>query len=197
MIKLIFIKINQNKIRLKKLTAVVVLIVYLFNIGGQLVLHQYFAYLSDKFFNEQTSKGLYNVNDLTEVKLPYNMPGITDWKNYENISGQIQFENVSYNYVKMKITRTAMYLMCVPDYATTHLANQNIIGANQVKHQPIPKKDHVPFSKTTLPGKFNFAFIQFNFSAPFISTVAAAVQPVQQLHHHSTDIPEQPPKFSC
>ncbi|HEY2583397.1 MAG TPA: hypothetical protein VGI43_16415, partial [Mucilaginibacter sp.] len=117
---------------MKKLIAVVLLAIYLFNIGGELVMHQYFSYLSDRFFNEQASKGRYNVNDLTEVKLPANMPGITDWTNYENIRGQIQFGDRSYNYVKMKITRTAIYLMCIPDYAATRLLNENIICAKQV-----------------------------------------------------------------
>jgi hypothetical protein len=87
--------------------------------------------------------------------------------------------------------------MCIPHYATTYLTNQNIIGAKQVKHDPIPKKDHVPYSKTTLPGKFSFTFIQFNFNAPLISTVVKAIQALQQVPYHPTDIPEQPPKFSC
>jgi len=156
-------------------------------------LHQYFAYLSDRFFNEQISKGLYNINELTEVKIPANMPGITGWKNYENITGQIQFGDASYNYVKMKITRNALYLMCVPNYNTTHLSAQNIIQAKQVKGIPVPKKDHVPFGKTTVLDNFNFAFLQFTFTSPD-SPVTAVVQLCQQLAHHFPDIPEQPPK---
>ena len=179
---------------MKKLIAAVLLTIYLFSIGGQLALHQYAAYLSDKFFNEQTSKGLYNVNDLTEVKLPVNMPGITDWAGYENISGQITFENTSYNYVKMKVTRTAIYLMCVPDYATTRFAAQNIINAKQVKGAPVPKKDHVPNGKATVLDNFNFAFLHFTFSSPFKSPVINAVASCQTLIHHSPDIPEQPPR---
>ena len=58
--------------------------IYLFSIGGQLAMHQYFSYVADKFFSEQTSKGLYNINDLTEVEIPVNMPNISDWKEYEN-----------------------------------------------------------------------------------------------------------------
>ena len=182
---------------MKKIFAATLLAIYLFNIGGQVVLRQYFVYLSDKFFNEQTGRGQYNIGELTEVKIPINMPGIADWKNYENIAGQIQFENNSYNYVKMKMTRTAMYLMCVPNYVTTHLTNQNIIGAKQVKDAPVHKKDHVPYGKTTLLSKFDFAFLHFTFNAPFKSTAVIAVQPVQRLLYHSPDIPDQPPKQAC
>jgi hypothetical protein len=183
---------------LKKIFAAALLAVYLFNIGGQLLLHQYFSYLSDRYFNEQTSKGLYNINDLTEVKIPVNMPGIAEWKNYENIKGQVQFENTCYNYVKMKITRTAIFLMCVPNYDTTQLNDQNIIGAKQVKGAPVPKKDHVPFSKkSTLSAKSDFAFLHFTFNPVFKNILPPVLQPVQQVSHHSPDIPEQPPKQAC
>jgi hypothetical protein len=179
---------------LKKLIAVALLAIYLFTIGGQFVLHQYAAFLSDRFFVQQTSKGLYNVHDLTEVKLPVDMPNMADWPAYENISGQIQFENSTYNYVKMRITRTALYLMCVPDYATTRFAGKNIIHAKQAKDAPVPKKEHVPYGKTTVLDNFNFAFLHFIFSSPFKSPVQAAVQACQPLTHHSPDIPEQPPR---
>jgi hypothetical protein len=183
---------------LKKLIAGTLLTVYLFNIGGQLVLHQYFSYLSDKFFNEQINKGQYNIAELTEVKIPVNMPGITDWRNYENIAGQIQFENTSYNYVKMKITKHTLYLMCVPNYSTTHLSNQNLIGAKQVKDAPVHKKEHVPFSKiSTLTAKSDFDFLQYTFNPPFKNVIITVLQTVQQVSDHSPDIPEQPPKQVC
>jgi hypothetical protein len=182
---------------LKKLIAAFLLFIYLFNVGGQLALHHYFSILSDRFFTEQTAKGLYNVSDLTEVKLPVNMPGITDWKGYENISGQIKFENISYNYVKMKITRTALYLMCIPDYQTTRLANQNVIDAKQAKSVPVPKKEHVPYTKTTLSDKFSFAFTQFAFTAFSTTRQTQRVQHVQRVIFHHLSIPDQPPRLSC
>jgi len=125
------------------------------------------------------------------------MPGITDWKGYENISGQIQFENNSYNYVKMKITRTALYLMCIPDYQTTHLSKQNIIDARGAKSVPVPKKDHVPYSKTALSDKFSYAFTRFAFSAFSTTLRTVPVQRVQRVIFHHLSIPDQPPRLSC
>jgi hypothetical protein len=131
------------------------------------------------------------------VKLPANMPGIADWTAYENISGQVQFENTSYNYVKMKITSTAIYLMCVPDYQTTSLLQQNVIVAKGLKGVPLPKKNHVPCSKTTVLGQYNFAFTQFAFSS-FAKTLRdTPAQPSKQWSNRYSDIPEQPPRHSC
>jgi len=183
--------------QLKKFIALMLLGFHLLNIGGQLALHQFMVYKSNKYFAEQTAKGFYNVKDLTEVVIPVNMPGITDWKNYENIHGQIRFGNNSYNYQKMRVTSRAIYLMCIPNYETTRLADKNIINAKDVKENPVPQKEHVPFGKIIMQDNLNFAFVHFEFSCPIKYTQQTVVHPVQQLIPAHQDIPEQPPKASC
>lgn len=183
--------------QLKKLVALMLLSIHLLNVGGHVALHQFLVYKSNRYFTEQTSKGLYNVNDLTEVVIPANMPGITDWKNYENIHGQIQFGSNCYNYQKMRVTRHAIYLMCTPNYATTRLADKNIINAKDVKENPVPQKEHVPFGKITIQDNLNFTFVHFEFSCPIKYTQQIVVHPAQQLIPAHQDIPEQPPKAVC
>ncbi len=143
------------------------LFIHLFSIGGQLAVHQYLVYQSDKLFNDQIIKNYYNFDDLREVRIPVNMPSANDWKEYENLSGQVQFANASYNYVKMKVTRNAIYLMCIPNYPTTHLCGQNIIYAPQIPDIPASKKDHVPFGKINLVA-YSHQIIQYKFSIPII-----------------------------
>jgi len=182
---------------LKKFIATALLMIYLFNIGGQLMLHQYFVFLSDKLFNEQAAKGRYNVADLTEVKIPVNMPQMTDWQGYENITGQIQFGDISYNYVKMRVTRHTLYLMCIPNYAATHLSDQNVISVKQIKRHPLSPKNHVPYGKMLVLNKFDYTFLHFEFTPSFENIPEAIVQPVQLFDYYSPNIPEKPPKFSC
>jgi hypothetical protein len=141
--------------------------IHLLNIGGQLLLHQYLVYKSDKLFDEEVSKGKYSIDDLVEVKIPVHMPTIQDWNNYTYISGQVQFQNSCYNYVKLKMTRDTIYLMCVPNYQTTHLADHNIINARQIPDIPLSKKEHVPFGKINLTA-YNYQSIHYRFSIPLI-----------------------------
>jgi hypothetical protein len=154
---------------LKKLVAIVLLSIHLFNIGGQLAFHQFLVYRSDKFFNDQISKNHYKLDDLSEIKVPVNMPGITDWTSFQNLSGRVQFKDASYNYVKIKITRHAIYLICVPNYETTHLSDQNIISARQIADIPVSRKDHVPFGKVNLT-VYHCQIAYYQFSAPLIIT---------------------------
>jgi hypothetical protein len=152
---------------LKKLIAIWLLTIHLFNIGGQLAFHEYMVYKSDRFFDAQVNKNLYNKDDLTEIKIPVDMPAVADWKNYVNISGTVQFRESSYNYVKMKITRHAVFLMCVPNYATTHYSTENVICAKEIKDIPVPKKDHVPYGKINL-ATYSYQTISYSFTGPVL-----------------------------
>ena len=171
--------------------------IHLLNIGGQLAFHQYLVYKTDKFYTEQTRKGLYNIKDLTEIIIPVNLPNIHDWKSFENIAGHIQFGNTNYNYVKMKMTRTGLHLMCIPNYETTQHIDKNIVNAKGVKEIPVPQKDHVPYGKTIVQENISFSFTQIEFNCPIKTLQKKAVQPVQPLVYYHQDIPEQPPKATC
>lgn len=152
---------------MKKLIAISLLLIHFYNIGGQLLFHEFLVYQSDKLFNEEISQNRYNIADLTEIRIPANMHGISDWKTYQNLSGRIQFGNTAYNYVKIKMTSTAIYLVCVPNYATTHLCDKNVINATQIPDIPVSKKDHVPFGKINL-ATYSHQSALYKFSVPIV-----------------------------
>lgn len=150
---------------MKKLTSIYLLIIHLCNIAGPLTLHQYLEYKSDKLFSREINQHHYNVNDLTEIRVPVKMFKINEWKGFQNLYGRIQFKNSAYNYVKIRITKSAIYLLCIPNYETTHLSDQNIIYAQQIPDIPVPKKEHVPFGKINLIS-YNNVYVNYLFSIP-------------------------------
>ena len=180
---------------MKKILAISLLSLHLFSLYGHMALYQYFVYHSDKIFNEQISMNKYAVDDLVSVKVPVNMPTIENWKDYAYISGQIQFKNNSYNYVKIKMTRDTIYLMCVPNYKKTRLINKNIIDARKIADIPVGKKEHVPFGKAISLSDFNYQNIQYSFITP-VSVLKTAVSNVKaDLIKCSVASPAQPPEL--
>jgi hypothetical protein len=183
---------------LKKIVAILLLIVHTYGLGGSLILHQYLSWQMEKFYNEQASKGLYDVHDLKEIAIPVNMPGIHDWKNYENIHGQINFGNQAYNYVQMRVTSHKLYLKCIPTYDETKLNASNILHTAPIKGTPVPQKEHVPYVGIT----FSDVLITQSFSAinfePFETKLAS---PVAGCFAFEKDrhiaMPKQPPKAIC
>ena len=177
---------------MKKLVAIVLFVIHLFNIGGQLAFHEYLVYRSDKFFNEQISENHYNPDDLTEICIPVNMPGITDWKKFQNLNGSVRFGNSAYNYVKIKVTRHAIYLACIPNYETTRLSALNVIYARQIPDIPVPKKDHVPFGKINIVA-YNCQAVRYIFSMPLIIAVAVTCYNHADIEGVHISGPGQPP----
>lgn len=152
---------------MRKLFAIVMLITHLLNLVGYMALNQYFTNRSNRVIARQISKGKYNAHDLIEIKIEQNLPNIHDWADYENISGQVQLTGVSYNYVKMRITRDTLYLQCIPNYETTRLLNENIICAKNLDKTPVSKKTHESTDKKLgSDAKYNCPEIAYSFIKP-------------------------------
>jgi hypothetical protein len=181
---------------LKRFVALLFLHIHLFNIGGHLAFYQYAEYRCDRFFNQQISKNLYSPDDLTEIKIPVNMPGITDWKYFQPMHGRVQFRDASYNYVKMRMTHNAIYLLCIPNYATTHLSDHNIIYALQIPDIPIPKKEHVPFGKTNLV-PCNYVAADYKIAPPLLIVGKILTDNHGYTSEPALTCPGQPPDFSA
>jgi hypothetical protein len=152
---------------LKKIFAIAMLAALVFNMGGYMLLFQYFMQESDQFANEQISKGFYKPEELVEIKIPMRMPYVQEQRQYENISGQIQLKGNCYNYVALKITRDTMYVKCVPNYTKTKLVNDNVITAKEVGDGPLAKKNHtLPVKKTGIDNEYCYTIALFNLAIP-------------------------------
>ncbi|MBS1526290.1 MAG: hypothetical protein JST19_11610 [Bacteroidetes bacterium] len=180
---------------MKRSVAISFLLFHLFGVFGNFIAYQYFIYKSDKLFNEQISKNHYRVDDLVEVKLPVAMPTIEDWKDYIFISGQIKLGSNSYNYVKLKMTRDTMFLMCIPNYETTKLINQNIINARKIADIPVGKKGHVPLVKPVSANLFRSPIERFGFSNPFVLLKKIILSVKTHPTKPALAGPEQPPEI--
>jgi hypothetical protein len=180
---------------LKRIATIFLLVTYLYDLGGYLGLRQYLVYRTDRILNEQNKKGVYNIDDLTEVKIPYHSPEVKDWSGFASISGQVQFPNTCYNYVKMRKTRDTLYLLCVPIYESTHLVPGNIVWALHVKDIPVPKKDHIPNVGMFMLG-FKPVYSLIRLQPPFIRlrSYSDYLSPLIDRH---IEIPKQPPKQLC
>ena len=166
----------------------------MFSICGHILLYQYFVYKADQYFNEQISQNRYNISDLVEIKVPLHTPNVQNWKRYESISGQIQFRNTCYNYVKLKLTTDTIYLQCIPNYEKTRLFNQNIISAKEIADIPVSKKNHVPFGKINQSANYSYPVSIFNFTSPLAAVGIKKNRSCLRVIQRYNSIPKMPPK---
>lgn len=129
-----------------------------------MLLQSYMVERSDKRMNELISHNLYDPNALIELKVKQNLPGITEWADYKNVSGSIQLKKACYNYVKLKFTKDTLYVMCVPNCEKTKLMVNNVIYAKQVNDIPTDKKgDNTSVKKGGADNKYDHPQLVINF----------------------------------
>jgi hypothetical protein len=150
---------------LKRIFAIVLLSIHLFNLGGYNLLFQYYINQSDAQMVKQIFDNKVDEHKFLEIKIPVHMPTIQDWSEYEVITGQIQLKDAYYNYVKLKMTRDTMYMICLPNTAKTRLVKENVIAAKMINDVPVSKKGQDPLAKriSNTLNEYNIQAFQYHY----------------------------------
>ena len=98
---------------LKKLTAILLLALLVFNSIGYRLVISFIQVKQDAAFIGRLDKGDYKENELIEIKVPLNLPYQTNWKEFERVDGEINLNNQVYKYVKCKMYNDTMIFLCV------------------------------------------------------------------------------------
>jgi hypothetical protein len=172
--------------------------IHLFNLGGYDLAFKYFINRSDVQIVKQMYDSKFNSSKLIELKIPVHMPTIQDWPEYEHITGQIQLNGGYYNYIRLKMTKDTMSLICLPNKVKANLVKANIIAAKNVNDVPLSKK-----GTTSTVKKDNFGYdniyqvLQCNYTA-FAKLVRKIEHtPSAQLTNPYIESPGKPPNYSC
>jgi hypothetical protein len=141
-----------------------------------------------------------NSQKLLELKVPVNMPTIQDWTEYEHIEGQIQLNNTYYSYVRLKMTKDTMYLICLPNNTKTNLVKANVIMAKNMSDVPLSKKG----ATNPLTKKINLVYddvvqVLPCTYAPLANIIKVVTVTTQSAHLSSPYIesPGKPPNAAC
>lgn len=109
---------------LKKLAAIFLLTLFLFNIIGYRITFFYAQQHSDIQLEAALDKELYNESELIAIKVPLSLPYLTDQTKFERVDGETSFNGTIYKYVKRKISEGNLILLCLPDYNKMRLKKE-------------------------------------------------------------------------
>lgn len=123
---------------MKKLSAISLLILFVFNTVGYRLLIDYVQDRTDEAFEARLDKGHYNDDELVSIKIPINLPYQNNWSGYERVDGEINYEGQVYKYVKRTVQNDTMILMCIPheektkiqESANNYFGNLNDLAGN-------------------------------------------------------------------
>lgn len=112
---IIFVDLSILIEKLKKLAAIILLILLLFNLVGYRFLFSYVQAISDTHFQTTLNERKYKDEDLICIKAPLSLPYQNDWTQFERVDGEIEIEGKIYKFVKRKVVNGEVVLMCLPD----------------------------------------------------------------------------------
>jgi hypothetical protein len=100
---------------LRKIAAILLLIILLFNWVGYRLFSDFLQYRSDVQLEARLDKNDYNEDELIQIKIPLNLPYQLNWKSFERFDGDIDVDGIHYKYVKRKIYNDSLILLCLPN----------------------------------------------------------------------------------
>ena len=114
-------KKNVSCVALKKLAAILLLALFVFNTAGYRLWIEYVQNRADAKLEARLDKGHYSEDELITVKVPINLPYQTNWKEFERIDGEMNVNGAVYKYVKRMIYNDTLILLCIPHEEKTKL----------------------------------------------------------------------------
>ncbi|HEV2481306.1 MAG TPA: hypothetical protein VGS79_16655 [Puia sp.] len=180
---------------LKQLAAILLIGILFFNWYGYQLLTAYWQQKADKTLVARLDRHDYDDDQLISIKVPLtNIDYYNSSTTFERVDGQIELGGVHYNYVKRRIYKGCLELLCIPNTTVTTLQKAkneffrqvNDLQQNQGKKNNSPVKD---FSKDYTPSAMDI-------TVPAVVTILPTTQGLlaaAQLPTSYTPTAERPP----
>jgi hypothetical protein len=121
---------------LKKLAAILLLVIFAFNTIGYRLVFNLLESSADATFTAKINAGKYNDKEFITIKVPINMPYLSNPKDLERVDGEVTVNGQVYKYVMRKVESDTMTLLCLPHYEKTQLQNKANEFAGKVNDLP-------------------------------------------------------------
>lgn len=186
----------------KRITAILLSALLFFNWYGYRFITDYAQYKASIQLEKELDNNNYDASQLIELRIPLNLPYYNDWQHYEPYDGEIEIGGMHYRYVKRKIEKGELVLLCLPDNA-----RQRIQSARELFFQLVNDLQQESAQQKTNPGSSSIQKFCFNdyrqeknnwtIITPDICRAAYNNAKHYFLCSGNTTTPEQPPENLC
>ena len=183
---------------LKKLIAILLLAIHLFNLGGYSLVFRYFIHQSEQQFIQQLDQDQYKDADLVEISIPLHLPYMQNSSGFERIDGSVENNSILYNYVKRRVYNDTLYILAIPNRQKTQLVKEKSNYAGEANDFAANKKEKESTAKkTSLTTEYNNTINQYSFLSPAATASASDHSPAFLLLNTPAGTPEHPPQSAC
>lgn len=180
---------------MKKIAAILLAAIHLFNITGVRLTLEYMLHQSNVKFEKQLDTGDYNRENLVEIKIPLSNPYYSSTPVYERYYGEFNYDGQYYNYVMRKIQNDTVYLLCINNNTKTELNRYKSEFALSATDSSVPEKDGIeqPVKKPAVSNEYfqQHRSIEMELAISYLSGTEYDFSPDLQKSFSNT--PEIPP----
>jgi hypothetical protein len=182
---------------LKKIASILLLSLLLFNWIGYRLMTSFMQSQVTQALEAKIDRHEYQETDLVEMRVALNLPYQNDQAEFERVSGEIQIEGKHYTYVKRKIEKGVLVVMCIPNQTKTKIENSRddyFKMVNDLQNGAEKKSE----KSSSFKGFFNeYREVANNWSvaAPVIISPQPGDHPEFVVSFTADLLPGQPPEF--
>jgi hypothetical protein len=181
----------------KQLAAILLIAILFFNWYGYQLLTAYWQQKAENTLVARLDRHEYDDSQLVSIKVPITtLAYYNSSATFERVDGQIDLNGVHYNYVKRRIFKDSLELLCIPNTTAMNLQkakNEFFRQVNDLQQQNQGKKNNSTpvkdFSKDYTPTAMNIAIPALLASA----SPAAGTLAISHLPNRYTPTAERPP----
>jgi hypothetical protein len=181
---------------LRKIAAILLLLIFLFNLFGYQYLISFLQYKADLKLESRIDNHNYDEGSLIEMRISLNMPYQERYTEFERHYGEINIDGRVYTYVKRKMEGDMLILKCIPNEIKGQLKEtaNNLTKANtgQDKENNTGKKTNSLLKVFGGDYDNNNQFALSGLLNPSTNTVFTSY--AVTLQTAIIQIPDQPPK---
>ena len=185
---------------MKKLTAILLIILFLFNLFGYRIFFYYAQHQSDINLEQNLDENKYDENELISLTIPFPMPYQHNSDGFERFDGEITLKGKIYKYVKRKYLDGNIIFLCLPDYNKMHLEavkNNYVTNNNDVQNNASNNHNNSkPVKGKNLSVDYYQNFQDITIAFYDVSRKPAFLSPASDLTNDLHSSPEQPPEMA-
>lgn len=165
---------------LRRLTAVFLLTLILFNVIGYYGVYMGLRAKANSDLREQLDANNFNAGETITIKVPLALPYQSDWTGFQRVDGEFEKDGVFYNLAKQKIERDTLIIIAVKDHKEATLFESLTNFVHSTTETPLSKKagkmiqnlakDFLPDASTLAVESFGW-FFEISYSIPSLSLV--------------------------
>ena len=130
---------------LNRIVSILLLLVFLFNVGGYYLVFLGLHHRSDVLLSKQIDANQVSDQDLIELKIPVALPYPLQQTGFERADGKFEHRGNFYKLVKRKYEKDTLYVICLRDTATKRLATAFKDYVSKTNDLPVNSENTLTF----------------------------------------------------